>query len=169
MNLNVKDIVLLPILATLAFAAKLILAPIANVELVSLLLCVYTVALGLKRGLFIALIFTTITVFESAYYGAGEWIIMYFINWPALAILTHLFLRKRPTEWPAAIMLGLYGLLFDATGIIIHFFFYGPAGALAYLISGIPFSAIHGAANYILGLVLFKPLLSAMTKANERM
>ncbi len=169
MRLSLRDIALIPILAALAFAVKLVLAPIANVELVSLLLCVYTVALGLKRGLLIALVFTTLTVFESTYYGAGDWILMYYINWPSLALLTELALRKRPTQWRAAALLGLYGLCFDVTGILIHYVLFGPGGALAYLISGIPFSVIHGAANFILGLFLFEPLLRAATAARERL
>ncbi|MFV0241027.1 MAG: hypothetical protein ACK5H4_13425 [Lacrimispora sphenoides] len=110
------------------------------------MLCVYTVVLGLKRGLSIALIFTTITVFESSYYGTGTWIIMYYINWPMLSILSALFISEKSSEWRVAVLLGLFGLFFDTTGITIHWMMLGPGGALAYFISGIPFSVIHGAA-----------------------
>lgn len=165
MRFSVYDIVLIPMLAALAFASKLVLAPVANVELVSVLLCVYTVVLGLKRGFTIALIFTTITVFESSYYGTGTWIIMYYINWPVLSLLSALFLSKKSSEWRVAVLLGLYGLFFDTTGVIIQWMMLGPGGALAYLISGIPFSIMHGAANFVIGLFLFKPLKEAMSAA----
>lgn len=75
---TIRDITLIAIWAALTFAVKLVLAPIANVELVSLLLTVFTVVMGLERGICAALVFTTLTVFESAYYGAGDWIVTHY-------------------------------------------------------------------------------------------
>lgn len=164
----VRDIVLIGIWAALTFAVKLVLAPVANVELVSLLLCVFTAVMGLGRGITAALVFTTITVFESAYYGVGDWILLYYINWPLLTVLTWIFLRNAKAEIRAAVLLGLFGLLFDipATGIKIVLF--GPVYALTYLISGIPFDLIHGAVNFITALFLYQPLTRQLKKLKSK-
>lgn len=155
---NIYDIVLIGIWAALTFAVKFVLAPIANVELVSLLLCVFTVTMGFRRGILAAFVFTTITVFESAYYGAGDWIVLYYINWPLLTILTRIFLRDETNETRTAVLLGLFGLLFDIPSTGIKLVLFGPAYALTYLISGITFDVVHGAANFITALFLYKPL-----------
>jgi energy-coupling factor transport system substrate-specific component len=168
-KITVRDIVLIGIWAALTFAAKLVLAPLANVELVSLLLAVFTVVMGLERGICAALVFTTLTVFESAYYGAGDWIVLYYINWPLLTILTKVFLKKESNETRAALLLGLFGLLFDIPSTGIKLVLFGPAYAIAYLISGIPFDAIHGAANFTSALFLYRPLVRQLEKARRRM
>lgn len=160
----IRNMVLVGIWAALTFAAKLVLAPIANVELVSLMLAVFTVAMGLRLGLSAALVFTTLTVFESTYYGAGDWILLYYINWPLLAVLTRTFLNKRSGEIRAALLLGLFGLLFDIPSAAIKLVLFGPAYALTYLISGIPFDAVHGAANFVTALFLFRPLTDRLCR-----
>ena len=93
-KLGLLDAALIGLWAAMTFAVKIVLAPIANVELVSLLLCTFTVVMGLKRGVLCALVFTTLTVFESSYYGAGDWIALYYIKWPFLTVLPASFWRK---------------------------------------------------------------------------
>lgn len=166
---TIRDITLIAIWAALTFAVKLVLAPIANVELVSLLLTVFTVVMGLERGICAALVFTTLTVFESAYYGAGDWIVLYYINWPLLTLLTRLFLKKGSGETRAAVLLGLFGLLFDMPSAGIKLILFGPAYAAVYFISGIPFDAIHGAANFISALFLYRPLVQQLEKTHQNM
>lgn len=166
---TIRDITLVAVWAALTFAAKLVLAPIANVELVSLLLTVFTVVMGLERGISAALVFTTLTVFESAYYGAGDWIVLYYINWPLLTLLSRAFLNKESSETRAAILLGLFGLLFDIPSTGIKLVLFGPGYAVAYLISGIPFDAIHGAANFISALFLYRPLVRHLEKTRQHM
>jgi len=166
---TVHDIALVAVWAALTFAVKLVLAPVANVELVSLLLTVFTVVMGFRRGFCTALVFTTLTVFESAYYGSGDWIVLYFINWPLLTLLTRMFLRKETDEIQAAVLLGLFGLLFDIPSAGIKLVLFGPAYAFAYLVSGIPFDAIHGAANFISALFLYRPLTRQLEKTRRRM
>lgn len=168
MKITVREMVLIAMLSALTFAAKIVLAPIANVELVSILLCVFTVTLGFRNGLLIAIVFTTITAMESTYYGVGDWIIMYYINWPLLSVLSTLLLNDSSTELKAAILLGLFGLLFDASGVAIKLILFGPVYAYSYLISGIPFSIVHGVSNFIIAMFLFKPLCKALKGAKHK-
>ena len=166
---TIRDITLVAVWAALTFAVKLVLAPIANVELVSLLLAVFTVVMGLERGICAALVFTTLTVFESAYYGAGDWIVLYYINWPLLTLLTKVFLRKESSETRAAVLLGLFGLLFDVPSAGIKLVLFGPAYAAVYFVSGIAFDIIHGAANFISALFLYRPLVRQLEKMRLHM
>ena len=168
MKITLREMVLVAMLSAMAFAAKVVLSPITNVELVSLLLCVFTVVLGFRQGLLIAIIFTSITVLESAYYGPGDWIVMYYINWPLLSTLTRLLLSNDSSELKAATLLGLFGLLFDASGVAIKLLLFGPVYAYSYLISGIPFSIAHGLANFIIALFLFNPLCKILREAKQQ-
>lgn len=165
---SIHDITLVGIWAALTFGVKLVLAPVVGVELVSLLLAVFTVVMGFGRGIAAALVFTTITVLESAYYGAGDWIVLYYINWPLLTVLTHLFLKKDSGELRAAVLLGLFGLLFDLPSGGIKLVLFGPVYALTYLISGIPFDLAHGAANFVTTLFLYHPLSDRLTHLKKK-
>lgn len=169
MKLTIYDMAQIAVLAALTFAVKTVLTLHINVELVSLLLAVYTIVLGFQHGILIAIVFTTITVFESVYYGAGDWIILYYINWPLLTVLTAVFVRDAKAEMRAAITLGLFGLLFDIPSALMKLIVFGPAYAYSYLISGIAFDAIHGGANFVIALFLFKPLCIALTKARDKL
>lgn len=166
-KINIYDIACIGIWGAMTFAVKVILAPVANVELVSLLLCTFTVVMGLRRGISAALVFTTITVFESAYYGAGDWIVLYYINWPLLTVLSWAFLKDGRSEIRTAVVLGLFGLLFDVPSFVIKFVLFGPVYAVSYIISGIPFDIIHGAANFISALFLYKPLCTVIFKLQK--
>lgn len=164
LKLNIYDVACIGMWAAMSFAVKIILAPVANIELVSLLLCTFTVVMGLERGVLTAVIFTTITVFESAYYGTGDWILLYYINFSLLAVVSRVFLRSGENEIRAALLLGLFGLLFDVPSAAIKLFLFGPVYAFSYLISGIPFDIIHGAANFVSALFLYKPICAALYK-----
>lgn len=165
----VRDIALIGVWAALTFGVKLALAPVVGVELVSLLLAVFTVVMGLGRGVSAALTFTTITVFESAYYGPGDWILLYYINWPLLTVLSYFILRKDSGDLRAAVLLGLFGLLFDLPSAGIKLVLFGPVYALTYLISGIPFDLAHGAANFLTALFLFRPLVRGLGRLKNEM
>ena len=164
------DTVLIAVWAAMTFAVKFLLTPVAGVELVSLMLCVFTVVMGFRRGILAALAFTTITVFESTYYGAGDWIILYYINWPLLSVLSTSLLRGNETkELRAAVLLGGFGLLFDIPSALLKLLFFGPVYALTYLISGIPYDVVHGAVNFITGLFLYQPLCKALKRIKEKL
>lgn len=57
---------------------------------------------------------------------------------------------------------GLFGLCFGALCSIPYIFIGGWAMAFSYWISGLPFDLVHCAGNFVLTLVLYKPLHRAM-------
>ena len=64
-----------------------------------------------------------------------------------------------------AVAAALHGLCFGALCAIPYFFAGGPAMAFSYWVSGVPFDLAHCAGNFVLTLVLYKPLMAGMRKA----
>ena len=69
---------------------------------------------------------------------------------------------KSPFIW--AVMSGVFGLLFGMLCAIPYLIIGGPAMAIAYWVSGIPFDIAHCVSNFILCLILWKPLTRITSK-----
>lgn len=158
-KLAAMDITLIALMVAVIEVCKIALANIPNVELISFWIIMFTIYFG-KR------IFYAIPVFiliEGAIYGFDLWWIMYLYAWPLLAIVT-LLLRKLNTAWDWAFVSGIFGLMFGFLCAIPYIFISGPAGAVTWWIAGIPFDLIHGTANFVIMLVLYKPMKIVMAK-----
>ncbi len=153
------QVALFGILGGLTFAAKVAMMFLPNIEPVSLLIMVYAATMG-KKCLFPIYIYV---ILELLLFGVGIWSIGYLYVWPILALLAWL-LRNMDTPLGWAILAGGFGLLFGALFIPVCLLFGGPAFAISWWISGIPFDLIHGVANFALALVLFVPLRRLMTR-----
>lgn len=153
--MKIRDIVLVGLLSASITAGKLVLSFIPNVEIVTLLIIVFTVSLGIKRSLFITIIFVST---EILLYGFSTWVLGYYLVWPALVIVTALVSKAFKTEYGYAAVAGIFGLGFGLIFAIVESFFYGITYGVTYWVRGLPFDIIHGASNYIIALVLFKPL-----------
>ena len=141
---------------------KFALAHIPNVELTSFWIIMFTLYFGTR-------IFYIIPVFiliEGAVYGIHLWWIMYLYAWPLLAIVT-LLLRKMKGAWEWSMVSGIFGLMFGLLCAIPYIFTSGIYGAFAYWVAGIPFDLIHGIANLVIMLVLYKPLNTVMGKMSR--
>ncbi|WP_310605332.1 hypothetical protein [Anaerosporobacter sp.] len=158
-SLSVRDIALIGIMAATLIAAQVTLAALPNIEIVSLLIIVFTLTFGLK-------VFYSIIVFtciETFIWGMGLWSIMYFYIWIILAIVVYLF-RKQDSVWFWSIVSAIYGLCFGALGSILYLVIGGVRTAFAWWIAGIPWDVAHCIANFVLTLVLYKPLVSAFKR-----
>ncbi len=158
-GIPVKDIALIGMMIATIEVVKDTLAFLPNVELVTLLIVLYTLFFG-KR------IFLAIPVFvllQGLLHGFGLWWIMYLYVWPLLAVLTSLF-RKQTSLLFWSAFCGLYGLIFGALCSLPYIVLSGPAAALAWWVAGIPFDIVHAASNAVLCFVLYKPLHMALGK-----
>ena len=72
-RLDTKRIVLLGLLTTILFVSQIVFASIPNIEVVSLLIIVYTIFLG-KQVFYIIYGFA---ILEGIFYGFGIWWVMY--------------------------------------------------------------------------------------------
>lgn len=156
---SVKDIALVGMMIATIEIAKFAMAALPNIELTSFLIILYTLYFG-KRILFVIPAFILL---EGCMYGFGLWWIMYLYAWPLLALLVHFF-RRQESVWFWSTLSGLFGLSFGALCAIPYLFLSGPGGAFAWWVAGIPFDVIHCVSNFIVCLVLFLPMRTAMNK-----
>ncbi len=164
--MNLKEIPLIGMLSAVLLVLQITLGFLPNVELVSLLIIIYTLVLK-KKVVYIISIFIFL---QGLFYGFGLWWINYLYIWFVLAIITALFIKETSAlVW--ALVSGFYGLSFGALCSIPYFFMGLSSGgiesgintALAYWISGIPFDLIHGVSNFLIALVLFKPVYNLIS------
>lgn len=153
--MQIRDITLIAILSASITASKLALSFIPNVELVTLLFMIYAVVFGVRKSLFVSIIFTTTEIFI---YGFSTWLLVYFFIWPMLILITSLIKNKVTSEYGYAVLAGIFGYIFGIFFAISESFFYGLAYGWTYWIKGIPFDLIHGTSNFIIVLMLYKPI-----------
>jgi energy-coupling factor transport system substrate-specific component len=151
-KLTARDILVLGLMGAILTIAQVALAIIPNVELVSLLIIVFTLVAGKK-------VFNIIYVFvlaEGLIYGFGLWWINYLYVWAVLAGVV-LILRKNESILIWSMLSGLFGLFFGSLCAIPYFFMGGIGAAVSYWVNGIIFDLIHCVGNVIAALVLFRP------------
>lgn len=148
-----QELAVMGLFAAVLFAGQVALASVPNVEIVSLLVILYTLALG-RRVLFVIY---TFVLLEGIFYGFGIWWVSYLYVWPLLSLVTLAF-RRVDSLLFFSILSGFFGLFFGALCAIPYLFAGGAAAAFAYWISGLPFDLIHCGGNFAVCLVLYKPL-----------
>ena len=150
-------------------AAKLALSPIPNIELVSFFIILFTLYFG-RKVLFAIPIFIII---EVMIYGFNPlWVIAYCYVWPLLYFMSKA-LKKGESSFAPALLSGLFGLLFGFLCSFPYLFIttsMNPtaslSSAIAWWVAGIPFDIIHGVSNFIIMLVLYKPVSRVLDRMN---
>ena len=156
----VRKITRIALLSAILYVSKVGLELLPNVELVSLLTVLYTLVFGKEAFLIV----TVFNLFELIQWGFGTWWVSYLYVWPLLVLIT-LLLKKIIKEefliW--SVVSGLFGLIFGSLFAIVYLPV-DPAYALAYWISGLPWDVWHGVCNFVLMLVIGKPLYLLLKK-----
>lgn len=149
-----RQITILSACAAILFVSQVAMAALPNIELVSLLVVLYTSAFR-KRALFPIYVFVFL---EGILYGFHLWWVIYLYIWLILWGTAMLMGRRSrsPVQW--ALVTGIFGLLFGFFGSFAYLPVSGVRAAAAWWIAGIPMDLIHGAGNFVLTLVLFRPL-----------
>lgn len=148
----VVDVILIALLADLLLVFQIVFASLPNIELVSLLIILYTLHMK-RKTLFIIYLFALL---EGLVYGFGLWWIMYLYVWTVLYLLTRLFSGQTSVIfW--SILSALFGLSFGALCSIPYLFIGGIGMAVSSFVAGIPFDLLHCVGNFAVCLVLFKP------------
>ncbi len=151
------DIAIIGMSVAIIEACKVAMQALPNIELTSFWIIMFTLVLGWKV-VFVVPIFTII---EGAVYGFGLWWIMYLYAWPVLAIIVWIF-RKKDSAILYAIISGLFGLFFGALCSIPYLFIGGPAMMFNWWVAGIPFDIVHCISNFLLMIILYKPIRKIM-------
>ena len=153
MKLSAREIVILGLMTALLLVAQVGLSFLPNIELVSLLIIVYTMVFRKK----VFLIIYTFVLLEGLIYGFGTWWFTYLYVWTVLALLAWAF-REMESTLGWAILNAAFGLMFGALTALTNLFISGIGGMISYWVAGIPFDLMHCAGNFATALVLFKPL-----------
>lgn len=156
---KIRDIAIIAMMSVILYGVQVAFAFLPNIELVSLLVIIFSLVFGYKV-FFIIYIFVAV---EGLTYGFGTWWIAYTYVWSVLAVVT-LLLRRIQSSYIWAFVSGLYGLLFGFLCALTFTFFGGPQMVFAYWISGIMFDVTHCIGNFFVALVLFKPLKFVLLK-----
>ena len=147
------------LLGALTFGAKVVMMGLPNIEPVTLTVLLYGAVFG-RRALYPVY---TYVMLEFILYGLNLWSINYLYVWAILALMGWL-LRGMESPWAWALTAGVYGLLFGLLCAPVYALTGGWAFGVSWWIAGIPFDLIHGAANFVIVLILFVPLRKVMER-----
>lgn len=162
MKLVAKDITLIGLMVAIIEVCKVIMKDIPNIELTTFWVIMFTLYFG-KRIVYVIPAFVMI---EGLLFGFGMWWIMYLYLWPILAVVTWL-MRRNDGACFWAILAGLFGLLFGFFGAFPYIVTSGIHSAFAWWIQGITWDLTHAVGNFVLMLVLYRPIKNVMNRVNN--
>ena len=157
------EILILTLLGVLMYVTQVILAPLPNIETVSLLIIIATSVFGVK-ALCSVYIFVVCEIFT---YGLHIWSVNYLYVW---AILWFVAFLTRNVSNPLffALLSSIFGLLFGTFCSIPYFITGGFAGGIAYIIQGFVYDLLHCAGNFFIAILLFAPLKNVLEKTVKK-
>lgn len=162
-KLTVRELVLFAVLGAMTFAAKYVMSFLPNIEPVSLMVMLFAAVFG-KKWVYPVYLYV---LMEILFYGISLWNINYLYIWAILAVCA-CCLRQMDSSLGWALLSGGFGLLFGALCGIVDVFVGGVSYAVTKWVSGIPFDIAHCAGNFVLALLLFRPLRNLMEKLYNR-
>ena len=157
-----RGLVTAAFLAAVLTASKYALDALPNIELVSLLVILYTLE---YPKLVIPAVYTYLLVY-GLLNGFGLWWFPQLYIWAILIFLAHLA-RKNDSVLLWALLSGIFGLCYGALYAVALAFAAGPAAGVAYWVSGIPFDLLHGGGNFVAALLLFSPLRKCLQRVKR--
>ncbi len=157
------DLCLMAMMGVVMVVSKEALAFLPNIELVSLLVILFTVTFTWR----VVGALAVFLLLQGLLYGFGLWWFMYLYIWPLLALLAWLF-RWMKHAWQWAILSGLFGLAFGTLCSLVYLS-QGFSWMLSWIISGFPFDVTHAIGNFIAALLLYLPLRKALEALKRQM
>lgn len=151
-RLSVRELVLFALLGAVMFAGKMAMAGLPNIEPVSLLVILYTLAFG-RKALWSIYLYVAL---ECVVWGLNTWSISYLYVWFLLYLASRL-LRKMDSPLGWAVVSGSFGLFFGLLCTPVQLCIGGWAYAVSWWISGIPFDLAHCGGNFAMALLLYRP------------
>lgn len=158
-RLTLRQIALFGMLGALTFGAKVAMSSLPNIEPVSLMVMLFAVVFGWK-ALYPMYLYV---LMEILLYGINLWNINYLYVWLVLALCAMAMRRlQHPVWW--ALLSGVFGMAFGLLCSPVYVFIGGFDYAFRWWIAGIAYDIPHAIGNFVIALVLFKPLRNLMEK-----
>lgn len=149
---------MLALMAALIFGTKVALAGLPNVNLNTVLIILTVVFFGWK-ALYTVYLYVLL---EGLIFGFSVWWVGYLYVW-AILVVVAMLLRKNDSSLLWAVVAGIYGLVF---GLLMYLEWFaingGWEGYFAMWVAGIPYDLTHCVSNFVLTLVLYRPLYRVM-------
>ncbi len=165
-----RKIVLTAMIAAILTGAKLALSYVANVEVITLLIAVFTAVLGAGIVMPAVLIFI---VTETFLYGFGTWVLSYIIYWPLLVCVFSLCAKSKNDlifKLCAVVFTAFFGVLTSLvdTGLVSANFDDFFARFLILYARGSIFYTVHVLCNLATFAFLFSPLKKILDREYSR-
>lgn len=162
--LTTRELTIDALLSALLFISQVSLSWLPNVELISILLILYT--LVFRKHVW--LILYVFVMLEGLLYGFGLWWFSYLYIWAILpAMIFILFKNRIPGFFEISLLSGIFGMLFGLFCSITYLITGGFGAALTWWAAGIPFDITHGISNFLLSMILFKPLYHLLNRLKQ--
>ena len=107
-------------------------------------------------------------ILQFVLYGFGLWSWMYLYIWYLLYFLVRR-LRGMDSAVGWAVVSGAYGLAFGALCTPVYLVTAGPLAAFSWWVAGLPTDLVHCAGNFVITLVLYRPLRRVMRALSSRL
>ena len=162
------DVALVALMGAVIEVFKFTMMGLPNIELTSFWLILFSKNFG-KKVYYVVPVFTLI---EGVIFGFNLWWISYLYVWPLLVLVTRIF-KKNNSALTWAIISAVFGLSFGALCAIPYAFTgtdlqSGLSIAFSWWVAGIPWDIAHCVGNFVLTLLLYKPLSEIMLKIQLR-
>ena len=160
--------VLFAMFGTLMFCSKILMEALPNIHLVGMFIVLFTVVFRAKALIPIYIY----VVLVGGYGGFSPWWVPNLYIWTVLWGVTMLLPRNMPKKVAAVVypvVCALHGLLYGVLYAPAQALLFGLTfkGAVAWVVAGLPFDAMHGLGNLLSG-VLILPLSELLKKALKK-
>lgn len=167
MKNKIFNILVFTLLGTLLYTLKLVMEPLPNIHLTSMLIIVFTIVFGVK-ALFPIYVFVAISGVQAVVSGTMLWWPAYTYIWLFPFLLTLLVPKKLNKKILIPIYMvicGLHGFLFGALYAPMQALIFGMnfKATVSWIITGLPFDVVHGISNFIAGSLIY-PLSQVLSK-----
>lgn len=161
------DIIVFTMLGVIMFLSKLLMEFLPNFHLLGMLITAYTIVYR-KDALKPIYIFVLIS---GLYYGFAIWWIAYLYIWAILWAAIMLLPKNMKPKFAVPVYMlisGLHGLLYGTLYAPAQAIFYGLdfKTTIAWIISGLPFDAMHAVGNVVTGILIL-PVVAALKKFHK--
>ena len=162
--LTLRELVLFGLFPAVIYTSQLLMSVLPNIHLTGMLIMLMTLLFRFKALIPLYVYVLLIGLFN----GFNVWWLPYLYIWTVLWAMTMLIPKKIPKDWavivyPAVCALHgfLYGILYAPSQALI--FGYNLRQTVTWIIQGLPFDAIHGVSNLVMGMAIF-PILTALQR-----
>lgn len=166
-KITVKEIAVFGMLGALMYASKIAMEVLPNIHLLATFVISMTVVYR-KKALYPIYVFVLML---GLFNGFNMWWIPYLYLWTVLWAVVMLLpknMSRKKSVIIYSVIAALHGFLYGALyapaqAIMFHLNF---EGMVTWIITGLPFDAIHGASNFFCGLLIV-PFIELLSKINK--